>query len=109
MSFFSFFSPVLFQSTPNSFDDDDEDINYIMIREEERKTQVNLNFKKDFEKYFKDQIKAIKNQITQDLFQIEPFYIEETTNLINLIIEGENYENKLFNELKKIVSENAKK
>ena len=100
MSFFSYFSLVLFQSIFNSFDDD-EDINYIMIREEERKTQVNLNFKKDFEKYFKDQIKAIKNQITQDLFQIEPFFIEETTNLINLIIEGENYENKLFNEVKK--------
>ena len=29
--------------------------------------------------------------------------------LINLIIEGENYENKLFNEVKKIVSENAEK
>ena len=90
MSFFSFFSPVLFQSIFNSFDDDDEDINYIMIREEEWKTQVNLNFKKDFEKYFKDQNKSNQKSITQDLFQIEPFYIEETTNLINLIIEGEN-------------------
>ena len=82
-------------------------------REEEekkqRKIQLNLNFNKDFEEYFKDQIKEIKEQITPDLFQIEPFYIEEISNLINLITEEEKYEEKLFNEVKKIVSENAEK
>ena len=109
MSFFSIFNPILFRpSYPHIYYYNDDDY-YIRRREEERKLQVNLNFNKDFEKYFKDQIKEIKDKITQDLFQIEPFYIEETTNLINLIIEGENYENKLFNEIKKIVSENAEK
>ena len=77
--------------------------------ENQRKLQVNLNFNKDFEEYFKEQIKEIKDQITQDLFQIEPFYIEEISNLINLITEEEKYEEKLFNEVKKIVSDNAEK
>ena len=77
--------------------------------EKQRKIQLNLNFNKDFEEYFKDQIKEIKEQITPDLFQIEPFYIEEISNLINLITEEEKYEEKLFNEVKKIVSENAEK
>ena len=77
--------------------------------EKQRKLQVNLNFNKDFDEYFKKQIKEIKEQITPDLFQIEPYNIEEMSNLINLIIEEEKYEEKLFNEVKKIVSENAGK
>ena len=77
--------------------------------EERRKEELNINFKKDFEEYFKNQIKEIQNQITPDLFQIEPFYIEEMVNLINLITEKEKYEENLFNEVKKIVLDNAKK
>ena len=77
--------------------------------EMQRKLQVNLNFNKDFDEYFKKQMKDIKEQITPDLFQIEPYNIEEMSNLINLIIEEEKYEEKLFNEVKKIVSENAGK
>ena len=80
-----------------------------MIFEEERKREANEKFKKDFEEYFQNQLKQIPYQITPDLFQIEPFYTEETLNLINLITEKEKYEGILFNEVKKILSENAKK
>ena len=41
---------------------------------------MNLNFNKDFEKNSKEQIKEIKDKIIPDLFQIEPFYIEEMSN-----------------------------
>jgi GTP-binding protein EngB required for normal cell division len=92
------------------------DYNIIRRREEEeeerkkqRISQVNLNFNKDFEEYFKNQVKEIKDHITPNLFQIEPFYIEEMSDLINLIIEEEKYKEKLFNEVKKIVSENSEK
>ena len=107
-------------TSPPIYDSMNWSLYYSRIREEEeerrrreeenqRKLQVNLNFNKDFEEYFKEQIKEIKDQIAQDLFQIEPFYIEEISNLINLITEEEKYEEKLFNEVKKIVSENTEK
>ena len=80
-----------------------------MIFEEQRERETNEKFKKDFEEYFQNQLKQIPYQITPDLFQIEPFYTEETLNLINLITEKEKYEGILFNEVKKILSENAKK
>ena len=79
------------------------------LEEEQRSLQVNLNFNKDFDEYFKKQMKEIKEQITPELFQIEPFNIEEMSNLINLIIDEEKYEEKLLNEVEKIVSENAEK
>ena len=79
-------------------------------REKERiRQQVNKNFNKDFEEYFKNQIKEIQDKITPDLFQIEPFYIEEMSNLINLMTEEEKCEENLFNEVKKLVSDNAEK
>ena len=78
-------------------------------RKKQRIRQVNINFNKDFEEYFKNQVKEIKDHITPNLFQIEPFYIEEMSDLINLIIEEEKYKEKLFNEVKKIVSENSEK
>ena len=77
--------------------------------EEYQRQQLNESFKKDFEEYFKKQIKEIQDKITPDLFEIEPFYIEEISNLINLITVEEKYEENLFNEVKKIVSENAEK
>ena len=46
-------------------------------------------------------MKEIKDNITQDLFQIEPFYIEEISDLIHLITEEEFLlEEKLLNEVK---------
>ena len=78
-------------------------------KREYQRQQLNESFKKDFEEYFKKQIKEIQDKITPDLFEIEPFYIEEISNLINLITEEEKYEENLFNEVKKIVSENAEK
>ena len=77
--------------------------------ERQRKLEVNLNFNKDFEQYFKKQIKEIKEQITPDLFQIDPFCVEEMYDLINLITEEEKYEEKLYEEVKIIVAENAEK
>jgi flagellar biosynthesis GTPase FlhF len=111
--FYPIFTPNLSQDYPINHSN-----NYYYIRrrqeeeEEEKKQrilQVNLNFNKDFEEYYKNQIKEIKDHITPDLFKIEPFYMEEMSDLINLITEEEKYKEKLFNEVKKIVSENAEK
>ena len=106
---YSYSSPVYHSSN---------DDYYRRLREEEeeeerrrkyQRQQLNESFKKDFEEYFKKQIKEIQDKITPDLFKIEPFYIEEISNLINLITVEEKYEENLFNEVKKIVSENAEK
>ena len=82
---YSYSSPVYHSSN---------DDYYRRLREEEeeeerrrkyQRQQLNESFKKDFEEYFKKQIKEIQDKITPDLFKIEPFYIEEISNLINLI------------------------
>ena len=92
--------PLLFSSRSNN-----SSIYYWGLEKE----RTNTNFKKDFEEYFKKQMEEIKYQITPDSFQIEPFYIEEMLNLINLITKEEKYEENLFSEVKKIVTENAQK
>ena len=81
----------------------------MMYWEERRKEELNENFKKDFEKYLKSQINQIQYQMAPDKFQIEHYYIEEMVNFIHLITEKEKYEENLFNEVKKIVLDNAKK
>ena len=90
----------------NSRRNNDNDLIWMMAGE---RLMVNEKFKKDIEKYFKEQLRQIQYQITPDFFQIEPFYNEETLNLINLITEKEKYEGILFKDVKKIVLENAKK
>ena len=94
---------LLFNSRRNN---DNNNLMWMIAAEREK---VNENFKKDIEKYFKKQLEEIQYQITPDLFQIEPFYNEETINLINLITEKEKYEGILFKDIKNIVLENAKK
>ena len=74
-----------------------------------RRLKVNLNFNKEFNDYFPKIIKEIKEQISPDLFQIEPFNNEEMPNLINLIKTEEKYEEKLFQEVKNIIYEYDKK
>ena len=81
----------------------------MMYWEERRKEELNENFKKDFEKYLKSQINQIQYQMAPDKFQIEHYYIEEMVYFIHLITEKEKYEENLFNEVKKIVLDNAKK
>ena len=102
---FPIFFPLLFGDNSRN---NNTTMMYMMM-EDQRRRDTNENFKKDFEKYFKKQIIEIQYQLTPDLFQIQSFYAEEMLNLINLIIEKEKYEEILFNEVKKIVLENAKK
>ena len=74
-----------------------------------KKLKVNLNFTKDFNRYFLQQIKEVKNQVKPDLFKIESLNDNEIVNLINSIKDEEKLEEKTFDELKNIVYENAKK
>ena len=109
-SYSSYSSSIYSSSINNHWEEEEEEERKRRKRREEyQRQQVNTNFNKDFEEYFKNQIKEIQDKITPDLFQIEPFYIEEMSNLINLITEEEKREENLFNEVKKLVSENAEK
>ena len=74
-----------------------------------KKLKVNLNFTKDFNRYFLQEIKEVKNQVKPDLFKIESLNDNEIVNLINSIKDEEKLEEKTFDELKNIVYENAKK
>lgn len=74
-----------------------------------KKLKVNLNFTKDFNRYFFQEIKGVKNQVKPDLFKIESLNDNEIVNLINSIKDEEKLEEKTFDELKNIVYENAKK
>lgn len=73
------------------------------------KLQENLKFTKRFNTYFPQKIKEMKNQVTQNLFKIESFNDDEIINLINSIKSEEKFEEKIFDEVKNIVYENAKK
>ena len=79
------------------------------LRDDKKKLQTTLDFNKSYNEKLPKEIKEIKNQIISDSFKIEPFNQEEMFNLINLITKEENYEEKLFQEVKNIVYENAKK
>ena len=88
---------------------DDLKKNRNYLDNEKRKLKANLQFTKDFNRYFLKEIKNMKNQVNQDLFKIESFNDDEIINLINSIKSEEKLEEKTFDEVKNIVYENAKK
>ena len=79
------------------------------LKEDKDKLETNLDFTKSFNTYFPQKINEMKNQVTQNSFKIESFNDDEIINLINSIKSEEKFEEKIFDEVKNIVYENAKK